>query len=476
METECQQMLFNFQELGKRKVVAEFNGGTISTDSGALLLREVEYGRGILKKFSGCFSDYRDQDEIEHTLKELISQRVYGIALGYEDLNDHDRLRADPLLAVLCGKTDPSGQDRRCTRDRGKALAGKSTLNRLELTPPDATEKSRYKKIVYQKEKIESFFIDTFLDSQEEIPKQIILDLDATDDPLHGNQEGRFFHGYYGCYCYLPLYIFCGKHLLCAQLRPSGIDASQGSKDEVERIVKRIRKEWPKVRIVLRADSGFAREELMSWCETNSVDYVFGLSKNARLKKIIEIEQEEAQKGYEQTKQAFRVYKDFIYRTLDSWSKERRVIGKAEHLAKGANPRFVVTSLESAEINAKCLYEKEYCARGEMENRIKEQQLYLFADRTSAETMRANQLRLWFSSVAYVLLNELRRVGLHSTEFARAQCHTIRDKLLKIGGQVRTSVRRISFSLANGYPYQKIFYQAYNNLRKAYLLSRYVEA
>jgi hypothetical protein len=470
METGCQQMLFDFQGLGKRKVVAQFNGGTISTDSGALLLREVEHGRGILKQFSNCFTDYRDQDEIEHTLKELISQRVYGIALGYEDLNDHDKLRADPLLAVLCGKTDPSGQDRRCERDKGKALAGKSTLNRLELTPPDATEKSRYKKIVYQEENIKSFFIDTFLDSQEKIPEQIILDLDATDDPLHGKQEGRFFHGYYGCYCYLPLYIFCGKHLLCAKLRPSDIDASEGSKEEVERIVKHIRKEWPEVKIILRADSGFAREDLMRWCETNSVDYIFGLAKNARLKKIIEDELAEARKGHEQTKDAFRVYKDFTYRTLNSWSKERRVIGKAEHLVKGANPRFVVTSLKEEEIDARSLYENEYCARGEMENRIKEQQLYLFADKTSSETMRANQLRLWFSSVAYVLLNELRRVGLRSTEFAKAQCHTIRNKLLKIGGQIRISVRRINFSLAHSYPYQKVFNQVYDNLRKAYPL------
>lgn len=470
METGCQQALFGFQGLGKRKVVAGFNGGTISTDSGALLLREVDHGRDILKPFSNCFIDYRDQDEIEHTLKELISQRVYGIALGYEDLNDHDKLRADPLLAVLCGKTDPGGQDRRCTRDKGKALAGKSTLNRLELTPPDATEKSRYKKIVYQEEKIKSFFIDTFLDSHKEKPKQIILDLDATDDPLHGKQEGRFFHGYYGCYCYLPLYIFCGKHLLCAKLRPSDIDASEGSKEEVERIVKHIRKEWPEVKIILRADSGFTREALMRWCETNSVDYIFGLAKNARLKKIIEDELAEAREGHEQTKHAFRVYKDFTYRTLNSWSKERRVIGKAEHLAKGANPRFVVTSLKEDKIDARSLYENEYCARGEMENRIKEQQLYLFADKTSSETMRANQLRLWFSSVAYVLLNELRRVGLRSTEFAKAQCHTIRNKLLKIGGQIQISVRRISFSLANGYPYQKVFNQVYDNLRKAYPL------
>ncbi len=470
MKTECKQMLFGFRELGKRKVVAEFNGGTISTDSGALLLREVDHGRDFLKQFSNCFTDYRNQGEIEHSLQGLISQRIYGIALGYVDLNDHDTLRTDPLLALLCGKTDPSGQDRRSTRDKGKALAGKSTLNRLELTPPDATEKSRYKKIVYQEEKIKSFFIDTFLDSHKEKPKHIVLDLDATDDPLHGKQEGRFFHGYYGCYCYLPLYIFCGKHLLCAKLRPSDIDGSAGSIEEVERIVKHIRKEWSEVKIILRADSGFARNELMDWCEANRVDYIFGLAQNARLKKIIEDELKEAREGYEQTKNAFRIFKDFTYRTLKSWSKQRRVVGKAEHLAKGANPRFVVTSLPQDEINAKQLYESEYCSRGEMENRIKEQQLYLFADRTSSETMRANQLRLWFSSVAYVLLNELRQVGLCSTEFARAQCHTIRNKLLKIGGQIRISVRRISFSLANGYPYQKVFNQVYDNLRNAYPL------
>lgn len=471
MKTDCMQKKFDFQELGKREVVAQFNGGTISTDAGALLLREVEHGKGILKQFSRSFTDYRNQDGIEHTLEELLSQRIYAIALGYEDLNDHDSLRADQLLAVLCGKEDPSGQDRRCQRDKGKALAGKSTLNRLELTTADATENNRYKKIVYHAEKIERFFIDSFLRSRDEVPEQIILDLDATDDPLHGNQEGRFFHGYYGCYCYLPLYIFCGKQLLCAKLRPSDIDASKGSKEEVERIVEHIRKEWPEVRIVLRGDSGFAREELMSWCEKNSVNYIFGLAKNARLTKIIESEQEEARKGYEQTEQPYRVYKDFVYKTLDSWSEERRVIGKAECLAKGDNPRFVVTSLKQEDVDAGRLYEEEYCARGEMENRIKEQQLYLFADRTSTETMRANQLRLWFSSVAYVLLNELRRVGLCSTEFAKAQCHTIRNKLFKIGAQIRISVRRIHISFANGYPYQETFYRVYKNLRKAYSYS-----
>jgi len=471
MQTECIQTTFHFEELGKRQVVAQFNGGTISTDAGGLLLREVEHRKGIIDQFSTCFTDYRDQDEIEHTLKELIAQRVYGIALGYEDLNDHDSLRADRLLAILCGKDDPSGQDRRCQRDKGKALAGKSTLNRLELTSLDATEKSRYKKIVYHGEKVERFFIDVFLSSQEEIPDQIILDLDATDNPLYGKQENRFFHGYYDCYCYLPLYIFCGNQLLCAKLRPSDRDASEGSKDEVERIVKEIRKQWPNVRIILRGDSGFAREELMSWCETNGVDYLFGLAKNVRLLQMVKTELEEARKEYEQTKQSSRVYKDFLYSTLKSWSRQRRVIGKAEYLARGSNPRFVVTSLRQDEIDARVLYEKEYCARGEMENRIKEQQLYLFADRTSTETMRANQLRLWFSSVAYVLLNELRRVGLHSTEFAKAQCHTIRNKLFKIGAQIRISMRRICVSLANGYPYQEIFEQAYENLRNAYRLS-----
>ena len=420
---------------------------------------------------SRCFIDYRDQDEIEHTVEELISQRVYGIALGYEDLNDHDSLRADRLLAILCGKEDPSGQDRRCERDKGKALAGKSTLNRLELTPHDATGKDHYKKIVYSGEKIEAYFIDIFLRSKEEIPEQIILDLDATDNPLYGNQEDRFFHAYYDSYCYLPLYIFCGSQLLCAKLRPSNIDGSEGSKEEVERIVKHIRKQWPDVRIILRGDSGFAREELMRWCETNGVDYLFGLAKNPRLITMIEREQEEARKEYDRTEQASRVYRDFIYRTLKSWSRERRVIGKAEYLRRGPNPRFVVTSIKREKIDARVLYEKEYCARGEMENRIKEQQLYLFADRTSTETMRANQLRLWFSSVAYVLLDELRRISLRSTDFAKAQCHTIRNKLFKIGAQIRISVRRICVSLADGYPYQNIFLQAYENLRMTYSLS-----
>lgn len=472
MKTECISNAIEFQELSKRKVVAQFDGGAISTDAGSLLLREVEEGTGILKEFSKCFKDYRNQGKIEHKLEELISQRVYGIALGYEDLNDHDILRRDPLLAVLCNKDDPTGEDRKSERDKGKALAGKSTLNRLELTPSDATEKSLYKKIVYNKEQIESFFVNMFLKTQEKKPDRIILDLDATDDPLHGNQEGRFFHGYYGCYCYLPLYIFCGDYLLSAKLRESGIDASEGAVDEVERIVNELRKEHPKVKIVIRGDAGFSREELMKWCESNGVDYIFGLSKNSRLKEEIKEELNQAKIGFNNTGKASRVFKDFTYKTLKSWSKQRRVVAKAEYLSKGSNPRFIVTSIKASEIEARRLYEKEYCARGEMENRIKEQQLYLFADRTSTETMRANQLRLWLSSVAYVLLNELRKKGLRSTELAKAQCHTIRTKLLKIGALVRISVRRIYASLASGCPYQEIFQQVYDNLRKSYPLAQ----
>ena len=467
MKTGCKEAI-EYQELSGRKVISQFNGGQITTDAGGLLLRELEQARGFVKEFSKCFTDYRDQDAIEHTVEELLSQRIYGIALGYEDLNDHDQLRIDPLLAVLCKKKDPTGQDRRSKNEKGKALAGKSTLNRLELTPADAGKGSRYKKIVYQGEKIERFFIDAFLRSHKEKPERIVLDLDATDDPIHGSQEGRFFHGYYGEYCYLPLYIFCDDYLLCAKLRTSGVDASEGAKEEIERVVNHVRSQWPEVKIVVRGDSGFTREEIMSWCETNHVDYLFGLARNSRLQEEIHGEMEEARKQYEQTGRASRVYKDFFYKTVKSWSRDRRVVGKAEHLEKGPNPRFVVTSLKSAEKDARSLYEQEYCARGEMENRIKEQQLHLFADRTSTETMRANQLRLWFSSVAYVLLNELRRIGLCSTEFSQAQCSTIRTKLLKIGAQVKVSVRRIAVCLSSAYPYKEIFQLAFQNIRKAY--------
>lgn len=466
MKTECTKKRYHFQALGRREIVADFSGGTITSDGGGLLLREVEKRTNILGRFAKCFIDHRDQERIEHTVQELISQRVYGLALGYEDLNDHDDLSRDKLLAVMVGKADPTGACRELKRDRGKPLAGKSTLNRLELTPEDADSRSRYKKIVMNQNGIDNFFVDTFIESRTEPPVQIILDADATDDPLHGNQEGRFFHGYYKSYCYLPLYIFCGNELLCARLRPSNIDAAAGTVEELKRIVTRVRAAWPEVEIVIRGDSGFCRENIMKWCEENNIDYLFGLARNNRLVEEIKPEMDEAKIMYECSGEASRRFKDFRYQTLKSWSRDRRVVGKAEYLSKGANPRFVTTSLSKDKYDARMLYEDEYCARGDMENRIKEQQLMLFAGRTSSATMRANQLRLYFSSVAYVLMQALRRLGLAGTKMAKAQCNTIRLKLLKIGARVRITVRKIWVAYAEGYPYAGIFQQVYQNLLK----------
>ena len=465
MTTECTQKSFPFHPHSRREVVARFDGGAITSDGGGLLLREVEKKTRIIDQFARCFTDHRDATLIEHTVEELVGQRIYGLALGYEELNDHDDLRRDPLLATLVGKTDLTGEHRVRARDCGKPLAGKSTLNRLELTRSDAGPAERYKKIVVNGEAVDRLIVALFLQAHSEPPERIVLDLDATDDPLHGKQEGRFFHGYYGNYCYLPLYIFCGEFLLCARLRQANIDAAAGSVDELERIVGQIRQAWPEVEIVIRADSGFAREEIMAWCEANSVHYVLGLAKNSRLNKALGRQLREAKRHHEQTGLPARVFRDFTYRTRKTWSRRRRVVGKAEQLAAGPNPRFVVSSIPPAEMDARVLYEDEYCARGEMENRIKEQQLYLFADRTSTATMRANQLRLWFSSVAYVLMQALRRLGLPGTAMAKAQCETIRLKLLKIGAQVRVTVRKIWVSLASGSPYAAMFEQVYDNLR-----------
>lgn len=466
MATECNQQSFGFHALGRRNVVGRFDGGRITSDGGGLLLRETERVTGIIGQFATCFTDYRDPDRIEHTVEELVAQRVYGLALGYEDLNDHDDLRHDPLLAVLAGKKDPLGNKRRDRKNRGKALAGKSTLNRLELTPVRADAKSRYKKIRVVRKAVQRLFTDVFLQSYDIPPKRIVLDLDATDDLIHGHQSGRFFHGYYKNYCYLPLYIFCGEHLLCARLRPSNIDASTGSVKELDRIVGQIRAAWPTVQIVIRADSGFCRERIMAWCEANDVGFVLGLAKNERLINEIASELEQAKQEFEATSEPARVFADFDYQTLKSWSRSRRVIGKAEHLPKGRNPRFVVTSIPASEFEAKSLYEDEYCARGDMENRIKEQQLCLFADRTSAATMRANELRLWFSSVAYTLMAALRRLGLDRTDLSKARCDTIRLKLLKIGARIRVTVRNVWVSLAESCPYQDLFRQVYNHLAR----------
>ncbi len=453
MTTECTQVGFAFHALKNREIRAQFDGGAITSDAGGLLLREVEKRTGILRQFAACFTDYRHADRIEHPVEELVAQRVYGLALGYEDLNDHEELRNDPLLAVLVDKPD-----------LGKgALAGKSTLNRLELTRETASQKERYKKIVLDHGAVDRLLVDIFLQAHQQAPKEIILDLDATDDPLYGKQEGHFFHGYYGHYCYLPLYIFCGEFLLCARLRASNIDASAGSVEELQRIVKQIRSVWPEVRMVVRGDSGFCREELMAWCEAEGVDYLLGLAKNERLKAAIEKEMGEAKAQYQETGRAARLFQEFVYQTRESWSRARRVVAKAEHLEKGENPRFVATSLRGEAWPAQALYEELYCGRGDMENRIKEQ-LMLFSDRTSTHYLRSNQLRLYFSSVAYVLLQMLRRRGLEGTELAKAQCSTIRLKLLKIGAVIRISVRKVWISLAGGYPYAELFRQIHAQL------------
>ena len=442
MPTECSAEQFDFGIVEGRAVEAAFDAGLVTSDAGGLLLGATDRVIDLVDRFAACFRDRRRQDLVEHALTALIGQRVFGIALGYEDLNDHDDLRHDPVMAVLAGKLSSK-------RETCAALAGKSTLNRLELSRLQPT---RYHKIAYDEAAIEALPVTLFLEAHARPPNQIILDLDATDDPLHGHQEGRFFHGYYDCYCYLPLYVFCGRHLLLAKLRPSDIDAAAGSVDAIERIVRQIRARWPYVRILLRADSGFAREALMAWCEENHVDYVFGLARNARLVAMIKRELAAARAAAEQTGQPARRFKDFQWSTLGSWSRRRRVVAKAEWTQGEANPRFVVTSLKRAEAAARQLYEDTYCARGEMENRIKECQLDLYADRTSAATMRANQLRLWFASMAYVLICALRRIGLAETAFADATCGTIRLKLLKVGALVRISVRRIKIAMASACP------------------------
>jgi len=452
MPTECSPTLFEFEPVERRQVVAGFDGGEVSSDAGAVLLARTDRAIRLIDRFAGCFGDDRAAALVEHPLRVLVGQRLLGIALGYEDLLDHDQLRFDPVLAAAMGKLEARRAD--C-----EALAGKSTLNRLEHAPAGAP--TRYHKISHDGAAIERLFVDLFIEAHEVAPEQIILDLDATDDPIHGEQEGRFFHGYYGGYCYLPLYIFCGRHLLAAKLRPANIDAAAGSLEEVIRIVARIRARWPQVRIVLRADSGFARDALMTWCEANGVDYLFGLARNSRLEAEIAVELDAAAADSQASGQAARRFKDFAWTTRDSWSRERRVVAKAEHTRQGSNPRFVVTSLRAADYDARALYEDVYCARGEMENRIKEQQLDLFADRTSAKTMRANQLRLWFASMAYVLMAALRRIGLAGTQFANATCGTIRLKLLKIGALVKRSVRRLKLAMASAFPYQHEYRNAY---------------
>jgi Transposase DDE domain group 1 len=451
--TQCTQSSFEFESHFRRAVVADFEGGALTSDAGALLLRQVDHRMGFLRRLAGCFTDFRSPWLTEHGVEQMLAQRVYGLALGYEDLNDHDQLRRDPLMGVLAGKREPE-----------QPLASKSTLCRLERTPATGAERDRYRKIRYDAQAIDQLLLDVFLEAHRDAPQQLVLDLDVTDTPLHGRQEGRFFHGFYDEYCYLPLYIFCGDQLLGVRLREANQDASAGSLSEVQRIVARLRNRWPKLKIILRADSGFCREELMRWCEDNRVDYVFGLARNDRLRRRISKAMRRAKVEAKRTGQAARVYTEFRYRTRNSWSRARRVIGKAEQIEGKENPRYVVTSLAVCACRPRALYEELYCARGEMENRIKEQML-LFADRMSAQTMRANQLRLYLSAAAYVLVEALRRLALRGTEMAQAQVNTIRLRLLKIGARIRFTARRVVVSMASGYPCQGLFGHAWKALR-----------
>jgi hypothetical protein len=447
--TECSQETFSFTAHFSRRVEAGFSAGRVSTDGGVLLLREVEGKIHLQGRLVGCFIDGRSPFRVKHQLSEMLAQRIYGLALGYEDLNDHEQLRSDPLLSLLSGK-----------RDLEEPLAGKSTLNRLEL----AGRSARYHKIDYSPSGIDRLLGDLYIESHSVPPSQIVLDLDATDIPLYGHQPERFFHGYYGSYCYLPLYIFAGDQLLCARLRAANQDAAAGSLEELKPIVEQLRKRWPAVDIVLRADSGFCREELMVWCEANRVDYVFGLARNQRLGKMIGAQMHQAHLQHQTTGKPARVFAEFSYQTRKSWSCARRVVGKAEYLDKGENPRFVVTSLTAQRWPAQDLYEKFYCARGEMENRIKEQ-MCLFADRLSTDEMKGNQLRLYFSALAYTLMEALRRLGLRGTEWAQAQVDTIRLKLFKIGAIVRISIRRILLQLSSTYPWKDVYAQVFHALR-----------
>ena len=449
MSTECIQTELDLGKSGGRKLVGAFDGGAITSNGGVALLAGADGKLRLAERLAACFTDHRMAEAIKHTLPDLLRQRIFGLALGYEDLIDHDALRFDPALAAVIDKP-------------GGALAGKSTLNRLEHA--SKIGRDRHHKLDHDRASIERLFVDLFLEAHREPPMRIVIDLDATDDPLYGDQEGRHFHGYYDCYCYLPLYVFCGRHLLAAKLRSSANDAADGAVQEVARIVGHIRQHWPRTTIVIRADSGFCRDDLMSWCEESGVQYVLGLAGNERLAVQIAPEMKLAKRKAKRTGKPARVFADFRYRTRKSWSVERRVIGKAEFTNGGANPRFIVTNVHAAFGSPRFLYETVYCQRGEMENRLKECQGDLFADRTPTPTMRANQLRLWLSSLAYVLMCAVRRIGLAGTELERATCGTIRLVLLKLGARVTISVRRVKLAFASSFPKADVFARAARRL------------
>lgn len=449
MPTQCSQTEMDFGSSGGRKLVGAFDGGAISSNGGVVLLGAADKRIGLGARLAACFTDHRNPERIEHGLADLLRQRIFAQALGHEDLIDHDALRLDPALMAALDRPE-------------QALAGKSTLNRLEHAGKIGLD--RHHKLDHDPRAIEQLFVDLFMDAHREPPMRIVLDLDATDDPLHGSQEGRHFHGYYDCYCYLPLYIFCGRHLLAAKLRSSAKDTSDGAREEVASIVAQIRSRWPSVSIVIRADSGFCRDDLMTWCEENRVKYVLGLAGNSRLTSRIARESRKAKLKSKRTGKPARVFADFEYRTQLSWSAKRRVIGKAEWTQGEANPRFIVTNVDPAFGAAQFMYERIYCQRGEMENRIKECQGDLFADRTPTPTMRANQLRLWLASFAYVLMCAVRRIGLAGTKLEAATCGTIRLQLLKIGALVTISVRRVKLAFASACPAAEVFMLAQRRL------------
>jgi hypothetical protein len=449
--------------LGRRQITLGFDGGKLSSDGGAPLLRMTEQRTGILSGFAAdCFRDHRLQTRVEHSVNDLLAQRVFGLVLGYEDLNDHDQLRHDPLFAVAVGKHAPEGRTRRA--EQGPALASSATLNRLELATSDH-ERDRYKKIELDFEAADRFFVRQFLKrSGKTPPPEVILDLDNSDISLYGDQEGSFYNGYYRSYCYLPLYVFCGDHLLAAHLQTADKDGASDAIEVCKTLVTEIRAKWPKTRIILRGDSGFCRDALLSWCESEGLDYVFGLARNPRLQKAIAEEIKLAESLFKSGEKPARVYAEITYRTKNSWSRSRRVVGKAEHLEKGSNPRFIVTSMSKDEVEADVLYEHGYCPRGEMENRIKEKQLYLFGTRASGATLHANQIRIYFSALGYVLVHALRDLGLAGTSLAKARADTIRVKLLKIAARVEITVRRVWVRLSSTCPFAKIFAAVHERL------------
>ena len=465
MATHCHTEALHFSKLGRRNVVAKFDGGPMSSDGGALLLREVNLRCNLTQRLADCYTDYRDPSRVEHSVQDMLEQRIFGLCLGYEDLNDHDRLRSNSTLALAMGCSDFTGEDRVRQRDKGYPLASSKTLNRRELSRPETAETDRHKRTAPDFEKMDALLVDCFMDSYAEPPERIILDLDATDNALHGNQEKRFFHGYYQHHCYLPLLVYCDGHPLVSRLRPSNIDASAGAKEELERVVAQIRGRWPEVETWIRADSGFCRESIMAWCEANDVTYVLGLGRNKRLQARIEPEMEASRQECKASGQASRRFCSFRYRTLESWSSERRVVGKAEYLPgpRGYNARFVVTNLPDT-YDDRLVYEDLYCARGEMTSRIKEQQLELFAGRTSSTCFYTNQVRLYFSAFAHVLMTRLKEWGLKGTEMASAQCSTIRVRLFKVSAAVYKSVRRFKLALSSSYPWQQLFARVLANL------------